>query len=354
MRTLITETGGNLLRDDAQALVNTVNTVGVMGKGIALQFKRAFPEVFAAYADACADGRVQPGRVFPVRLGDSDRWVLNFPTKRHWRQRSRLDDIRAGLDDLARLLVELDIRSVAIPPLGCGNGGLRWLEVRPLIVEKLGGLDIDIRLYGPGTPSPEDMPTGTEPPKLTQQRARLIAGLSRYVSLAFESGVTETPRLSLLEAHKVAYLLQGSGLNLGLHFVPHIYGPFSVNLNRGLADMEGHYLIGYGDGTGGARADLQVLPAAAEAAEIVVASDADFNRSWDHVRRAVIGYEYPEGMELLATVHYLATKPGGTADLDTLAEEVATWSPRKRDLFRFSDVTAALTRLDQAQLLPKR
>jgi O-acetyl-ADP-ribose deacetylase (regulator of RNase III) len=147
---LITETTGDLLRDDAQALVNAVNTVGVMGRGIARQFKRAFPDVFTAYAEACADGRVQPGHILPVRLSDGDRWVLNFPTKRHWRQRSRLDDIEAGLDDLARILVRLDIRSVAVPPLGCGNGGLNWSQVRPLIFEKLGGLETDIRLYGPG------------------------------------------------------------------------------------------------------------------------------------------------------------------------------------------------------------
>ncbi|MGW0193614.1 macro domain-containing protein [Nonomuraea sp. NPDC003201] len=147
---MITETTGDLLQDDAQALVNAVNTVGVMGKGIALEFKQAFPEVFAAYAQACADGRMRIGHVLPVRLGDGDRWVLNFPTKRHWRQKSRLPDIAAGLDDLARLLVELRLGSIAIPPLGCGHGGLAWPEVRALIRERLGDLDLDIRLYGPG------------------------------------------------------------------------------------------------------------------------------------------------------------------------------------------------------------
>ncbi|GII55454.1 hypothetical protein Pth03_38430 [Planotetraspora thailandica] len=148
---MITDATGDLLRDDAQALVNAVNTAGVMGKGIALQVKRAFPDVFAAYADACAKGRVQVGRVFPVRLGDGDRWVLNFPTKRHWRRPSRLEDVEAGLDDLARLLVDLGIRSVAIPALGCGHGGLCWSQVRPLIVAKVGHLDTDVRLYGPVT-----------------------------------------------------------------------------------------------------------------------------------------------------------------------------------------------------------
>ncbi|SEG23554.1 O-acetyl-ADP-ribose deacetylase (regulator of RNase III), contains Macro domain [Nonomuraea solani] len=148
---MIREVDGDLLGDDAQALVNAVNLAGVMGKGIALQFKRAFPEVFTAYAEACARGDLRPGKVFPVRT--ADRWVLNFPTKRHWRQRSRLDDIDAGLDDLARLLVELDLQSVAVPPLGCGHGGLPWSAVHPLILDRLGPLDLDIRLYGPSHPT---------------------------------------------------------------------------------------------------------------------------------------------------------------------------------------------------------
>ena len=147
MNQMIVERTGNLLRDDAQALVNTVNTVGVMGKGLALQFKRAFPGNYQAYVQACADHRVRPGKIFATSL-DGDRWILNFPTKRHWRQPSRLEDIRSGLDDLVRVLVELEITSVAVPPLGCGNGGLDWDVVRPVIVERLGGLDVEVRLYG--------------------------------------------------------------------------------------------------------------------------------------------------------------------------------------------------------------
>lgn len=159
---MITETHGNLLRDDAQALVNTVNTVGVMGKGIALQFKRAFPEVFDAYAAACTAGEVRPGFVQAVALPEG-RWVLNFPTKRHWRQPSRMEDIRAGLDDLVRVIGELNITSVAVPPLGCGNGGLPWSEVRALIMGTLQEVEADVRIYGLGTPPAENMPTATPP-----------------------------------------------------------------------------------------------------------------------------------------------------------------------------------------------
>jgi O-acetyl-ADP-ribose deacetylase (regulator of RNase III) len=144
---VIVERTGDLLRDDAQALVNPVNTAGVMGKGLALQFKRAYPDNFTAYAKTCAEGRMHPGDILCVPV--DDRWILNFPTKRHWRSKSRLEDIEAGLDDLVRLLNELDIVSVAVPPLGCGHGGLAWPTVHSLIVAKLGGLDRDVRLYPP-------------------------------------------------------------------------------------------------------------------------------------------------------------------------------------------------------------
>ncbi|WP_258940544.1 macro domain-containing protein [Actinomadura luteofluorescens] len=145
---MIVERAGDLLQDDAQALVNPVNTVGVMGKGLALQFKRAHPENFEAYAKACAEKRVRPAEVFPVPV-EAGRWILNFPTKRHWRSSSRLEDIEAGLDDLVRLSGELGLVTIAVPPLGCGHGGLPWPTVRSLINEKLGELNAEIRLYPP-------------------------------------------------------------------------------------------------------------------------------------------------------------------------------------------------------------
>lgn len=145
---MITERTGDLLRDDAQVLVNPVNTVGVMGKGLALQFKRAFPAVFTSYVEACTDGRLRPGKVLAVPI-EGGRWVINVPTKRHWRSASRLEDIESGLDDLSRVLTELEVASVAVPPLGCGHGGLEWDAVHPLIIERLGALGLEVRLYVP-------------------------------------------------------------------------------------------------------------------------------------------------------------------------------------------------------------
>jgi O-acetyl-ADP-ribose deacetylase (regulator of RNase III) len=138
---MLTEEHGNLLEAPADALVNTVNTVGIMGKGLALQFKQAYPGNFRAYESACRRGEVHLGKMFMYETGQLDRprFVINFPAKGHWRSRSKLSDIKAGLDDLRDVIREWRIHSIAIPPLGCGNGGLDWRDVRPLIVEALAG-----------------------------------------------------------------------------------------------------------------------------------------------------------------------------------------------------------------------
>jgi O-acetyl-ADP-ribose deacetylase (regulator of RNase III) len=133
---MIEETTGDLFAENVDALVNAVNTVGVMGKGLALAFKQRFPENFAAYRAACDAGDLVPGKMFVFDRGDrSPRWIVNFPTKRHWRDASRLDDIRAGLASLIEEVQLRGIRSIALPALGCGLGGLAWSTVRPSIIE---------------------------------------------------------------------------------------------------------------------------------------------------------------------------------------------------------------------------
>jgi len=149
---MIEEIRGNLLEADVEAIVNAVNTVGVMGKGIALQFKQAWPENFKAYAKACKLGEVVPGHMFIFELDGlvNPRFIINFPTKRHWRQRSRLDDIEYGLAALVDEIRRRDIHSVAVPPLGCGNGGLDWAVVRLMIEQAFSTLpDVHVLLYEP-------------------------------------------------------------------------------------------------------------------------------------------------------------------------------------------------------------
>ncbi|MCC5806196.1 MAG: macro domain-containing protein [Opitutales bacterium] len=149
---MITYRQGNLLESDVEAVVNTVNTVGVMGKGIALMFKERYPEVFKAYAAACKSGEVRTGRMFltPTNELSGPKWVIHFPTKRHWRRPSQMEWIEKVLVDLARVIREKEIQSVALPPLGCGNGGLVWSEVRERIDSVLGPLEgVDILAFEP-------------------------------------------------------------------------------------------------------------------------------------------------------------------------------------------------------------
>ena len=164
---MMNEGTGDLLKADAEALVNTVNTVGVMGKGIALQFKRAFPDNYKAYVVACKAGDVQVGQMFvvPNTTLDGPRWLINFPTKRHWKGKSRIEWIEAGLDDLAATIQRLEIRSIAIPPLGAGNGGSSiWGQVRSLIIDKLSSID-DV-----------GRPSCSRPPPVTERSQVSLSG----------------------------------------------------------------------------------------------------------------------------------------------------------------------------------
>jgi O-acetyl-ADP-ribose deacetylase (regulator of RNase III) len=144
---------GDLLAAQTAALVNAVNTVGIMGKGIALQFRKTYPAMYAAYAAECRNGKLRVGQMHVFDRGDSmkhARWIINFPTKKHWREPSRLADIESGLIDLVATIDRLKIESVAIPPLGCGLGGLQWSEVAPRIEAAFAGLaDLRVQLYAP-------------------------------------------------------------------------------------------------------------------------------------------------------------------------------------------------------------
>ena len=155
---MITFTTGNIFESNAQAIVNTVNCVGIMGAGLALQFKKIYPANFAAYQKACRNGQVRPGRSFVfTNRSTPPEYIINFPTKRHWRDSSRIEDIEAGLKDLIGIIRANNIRSIAIPPLGAGLGGLEWERVKALIQASLKGLnDVDITVYEPKTSNTKD------------------------------------------------------------------------------------------------------------------------------------------------------------------------------------------------------
>jgi O-acetyl-ADP-ribose deacetylase (regulator of RNase III) len=241
---MIREATGNLLTAPVEALVNTVNTVGIMGKGIALQFRRAYPAMFSEYQREAKAGRLQLGHmhVWPTGALDGPAYIISFPTKGHWRAASRLEDIDTGLVDLVRVISTLGIRSIAVPPLGCGHGGLDWAHVEPKIRAVFRSLsDVETLLYAPGTtPAAAAMPTATSRPAMTPGRAALVRLLSRYQALAMES--------SLIEVQKLLYFLQLAGEPQRLNYTKGIYGPYADNLRHVLSIVEGHFLTGYGDG----------------------------------------------------------------------------------------------------------
>ena len=290
-----------------------VNTVGVMGKGIALQFKNAFPANYNAYAKACRRQDLTLGQMFVFDNGQftEPRWIVNFPTKGHWRSRSRISDVEAGLGDLRRVIIELGIASIAIPPLGCGNGGLDWADVRPLIKEKLYGLETEVLLYAPvGAPPASGMVISTPRPRLTPGKAALVAMVDRYSVLAL--GVTQ------VEIQKLMYFLQEAGEPLNLRYTAHRYGPYADNLSHVLKAIEGHYLQGYGDGSAGVHnaEPIKVLPGAAHEATDMLADKAITKRV-ESVLDLIEGYESAYGLELLASVHWVATR-GDTNGLDAV------------------------------------
>lgn len=320
---------GNLLSADADALINTVNTVGVMGKGIALQFRRAYPAMFDNYKHACEAGEVEVGRmhVWPTGQLTGPKYVINFPTKRHWRGRSELEYIEAGLQDLTRVIEDLAIRSIAVPPLGAGNGGLDWASVRPLILRYLGSLPgTRVLLFEPGaTPHAREMTNATPKPTLTVGRAALISILARYI--------TSAAGASLIEVQKLMYFLQASGELLRLNYVRGKYGPYADNLRHVLSELEGHYLVGFGDGS--ARVmdaePIEVLTEAVSEAISVLDAYPDTAERIERVLDLVEGFDSMYGVELLATVHWAAGE--GARDSASVVRGVQEWSQRKRGLF---------------------
>jgi len=322
--------------------VNTVNCVGFMGKGIALQFKQAWPANYVEYQRAVQAGDVVPGRMHVFETGRlvNPRFLINFPTKRHWRGRSRLDDIKSGLTALVREVQRLHIRSIAVPPLGCGNGGLDWQIVRPLIVAAFEGVpDTRVLLYSPErTPDPKSMPVGTSRPKLTPARALLLKLAHDYA--------TSTYTLTLLEIQKLAYFLQVSGEDLRLRYEAGHYGPYAPNLQKVLEILEGHFIRGLGDDAKPDRA-LELMPGALEEAEHFLATNAVSTEHLERVSRLIDGFETPYGLELLSSVHWLAHHPAPKSNVLDVIEAMHAWNDRKRSLFHDGHIRVAWDQLSE-------
>jgi O-acetyl-ADP-ribose deacetylase (regulator of RNase III) len=332
---------GNLLEAEVDALVNTVNTEGIMGKGIALQFKRAFPENFREYERACKAGDVVPGQMHIVPRLSSPRFIINFPTKKTWRADSKIEYIRDGLEDLVAQVDRLGISSIAIPPLGCGHGGLDWTAVKPLILKAFDArAHVRVVLFEPGeTPAAERIVDHTDVPKMTPGRAAVIALMHRYDATGFEYS------LSLLEVQKLAYFLQLAGEKLRLTFEQHRYGPYADGLRKVLRTMEGHYTLGVADGDNKPMTSLQLQPNANIAANEFLLAQPETHERIDKVAALIEGFETPFGMELLSTLHWVMRQAPDRENFTAIVASVRGWSDRKRDMFKDGQIKAAWLRL---------
>jgi len=337
---------GDMFEEPTEAIVNTVNCVGVMGKGVALEFKRRWPANFKAYKQLCDDKKLAPGTVFVFDNSDflsesKHRFLLNFPTKKHWRARSKIEYVEDGLKDLVSKIREYGITSVALPPLGCGNGGLDWEDVRPLIEENLAELsDVHFVVFAPG---PEEMkPEQVDVPEdLTPSRATMMVAFAELEK--FFGG-----HLTRLTAQKLAYFLQVMGIDFGLKFSKQQFGPYSQTLHTALKAMEKRqYIFGYSE----SEKKVVVTPATYAAADEYLRSrNIDVSTVVSKLSMLIEGYESPYGMELLSSVHFLSVTEGIHTQPE-MSQALGNWNDHKRQNFPEPAVSKALERLKTDELI---
>jgi len=341
---MITFVKGNLLESNAIALVNTVNTIGIMGKGIALQFRETFTLNNKEYLKACKENSLAPGKLLCVwdsSLQTGKKLIINFPTKIHWRQKSKYEYIESGLVSLVKIIQEKNIESIAIPPLGCGNGGLEWEIVKDMIIKKLSHLSIDILIYEPNSEikallQKQETKKDIE---LTPARASLL-----YVLFAFESlGEYAT----LFAANKLAYFLQRKGQKLNLNFVAHKYGPYAIGVEKVLYYLNGTYLKGLEQGQSTAFEPLKLNYDKWNEVNHYINNKL---RSEDaHIVKSLVkfisNFSSELSLEILASVDFII-KDQPNATVDDIMEVIKNWSDRKQKLFKRNLVESVFKYLD--------
>ncbi len=302
---------GDILHADAEALVNTVNCVGI--------------------------GQVQLGKmlVFDLNRLQNPRYIINFPTKHHWKGKSRIQDIEAGLKALLAEIRLHNIRSVALPPLGCGLGGLDWSKVRPIIEYAFDTLpDVRVLLHEPsGALLATEMVAQRKYPNMTAARAALLGLVRRYMTAVLD------PSVSLLEIHKLMYFMQEAGEPLKLKYGRASYGPYAENLRHLLTQIEGHFIHGYGDAEDDPQKQIELEPTASEQAESFLAAHSETRERFKRVAELIDGFETPFGMELLATVHWVGVREGAKSVEQAIAKTYA-WNDRKR-MFKIEHIGIA-------------
>ncbi len=318
---------GNILDSHAQALVNTVNTMGIMGKGIALQFKKAYPNNYKAYEKASKNANVKVGKMFVTLDSNTttgERIIINFPTKTNWRKPSEYKYIEDGLENLIEVISDKQIKSIAIPPLGAGNGGLNWEKVKKLIEQKLGHLNVDIYVYEPTLQIQEHLMK--ERVKLTDARALLLYVLYDLVK--------NGEYVSEFSSEKICYFLQKFGAKkyFKLEFEPNFYGPYSGKVRFILNAINGSYLMGYSDMNKKPFEPLTLVPDAFETVKNYIEKNSELLVIANKTIVFLRGFYSDFALELLSSIDYISTKEN-TLDKQTISKGLEKWSDRKRTLF---------------------
>ena len=336
---------GNLLEADTEALVNTVNTVGVMGKGIALQFKERFPLNFKLYSIACKKGDMKVGKMLVVNENtlNGQKIIINFPTKNEWRKKSEYSFIEEGLKDLVKVIKEYNIKSIAIPPLGCGNGGLRWESVKLLMNKYLGNIsNVEIHIYEPNDLVKEILQKEEVKKEvtLTDARAMLLYSLYKYEKMGEIATV--------FAANKLAYFLQKSGEPMRLQFIPYKYGPYANGVEKVLYALNGKYLNGLEQMEVKAFEALKLNYERFDEVEEYVMKNLslDQRQRLESVFEIIEGFETTLSLEILSSTHFLIDQNSKLTD-NELFEKIQNWNERKRSLIKKEYIQIAMDHLTE-------
>lgn len=345
---------GDILTEETEAVVNTVNTKGVMGKGIALQFKERFPENYKQYKKACEAGEVVTGKMFVTESGLllNPQYIINFPTKEHWKNPSKMKYIHEGLTDLVRVIKEKQITSISIPPLGCGNGGLEWNEVRPVIENAISNIsNLKIVLFEPS--NVVHTKNGRKPREkanVTPVRAMFLSIFEKYKELGFQ--------LSFIEAHKLIYFLQRFGEPLNLTFQKNRYGPYSHIIDHMLYDVEGTFLKGTKFKDAKPQDNIYLVEENFNEIHAFIEKELTQNQKdrLELVYKFIEGFESPLGLELLATVDYILQHSRKNISDEELPKHIfnwdsdnPSWGERKKGLMKKEYLEVALERVKEYQ-----